>query len=79
MRESGGINAYYTRAAEPEATELQPNAKWQFYNDERTWFAAAAGGILFIPLTHRETTNTKATLSQQVKKKFGPRFTNRSL
>lgn len=74
-----GLNAYYTRAAEPEATELQPNAKWQFYNDERTGFAAAAGGILFIPLTQRETTSAKALLyallSQQVKKKFGPRFT----
>jgi hypothetical protein len=74
-----GLNAYYTRALEPEAAELQPNIKWQFYNDERTGFAAAAGGILFIPITHRETTNTKAmfyaTFSQQVKKKFGPRFT----
>lgn len=74
-----GLNAYVTRALEPEAAELQPNAKWQFYNDERTGFAAAAGGILFIPVTHRETANTKAmlylTLSQQVKKRFGPRFT----
>lgn len=74
-----GLNAYYTRAAEPEAAEIQPNVKWQFYNDERTGFAAAMGGVLFIPITHRETTNTKAmlymTLSQQVKKRFGPRFT----
>jgi hypothetical protein len=74
-----GLNAYYTRSSEPEAAELQPNAKWQFYNDERNGFAAAAGGILFIPITQRATTDTKAmlyvTLSQQIKKKFGPRFT----
>lgn len=74
-----GVNAYYTRAAEPEAAEIQPNLKWQFYGDERTGFAAAAGGILFVPVTHRETSNTRAmlyvTLSQQVKKRFGPRFT----
>lgn len=74
-----GVNLYFTRAAEPEATELQPNAKWQFYNDERTGFAAAAGGIAIIPLTERATTNTKAlfylTLSQKIKKRFGPRLT----
>jgi hypothetical protein len=74
-----GLNVYFTRAAEPQATELQPNAKWQFYNDERTGFAAAAGGVVIIPVTQRATTNTKAllyvTLSQQVKKKFGPRLT----
>ena len=74
-----GLNAFYTRASEPVAAELQPNAKWRFYNDERSGFAAAAGGILFIPVTHRETTNIKAllyfTLSQQIKKKYGPRIT----
>jgi hypothetical protein len=74
-----GVNLYFTRAAEPEATELQPNAKWQFYNDERTGFAAAVGGVAIIPLTQRATTRTKAllylTLSQQIKKKYGPRIT----
>jgi hypothetical protein len=74
-----GVNFYYTRAAEPEAAELQPNIKWQFYNDEESGFAAALGGVLFIPVTHRATTNTKAmlyaTLSQQIKKRFGPRIT----
>jgi hypothetical protein len=74
-----GVNFYYTRSAEPDEAELQPHAKWQFYNDEESGFAAAAGGILFIPLRNRETTNTKAllyaTLSQQVKKSYGPRLT----
>ncbi|HUQ32708.1 MAG TPA: hypothetical protein VM095_11345 [Pyrinomonadaceae bacterium] len=74
-----GLNAYYTLSSEPDAAEIQPNAKWQFYSDERKGFAAAAGGILFIPLKNRETTNTKAllyvTLSQQIKGRFGPRLT----
>jgi hypothetical protein len=75
-----GFNLYFTRAAEPEATELQPNAKWQIYNDEeRSGFAAAVGGIAIIPLTERETTNTNAlfyvALSQKIKKNFGPTFT----
>jgi hypothetical protein len=74
-----GLNAYYTRSSEPSMMELQPNAKWQFYHDEERGFAAAAGGVLFIPLKNRTTTNTRAllytTLSQQIKGKFGPRIT----
>ena len=74
-----GLNFYDTRSSEPDDAELQPNAKWQFYSDEESGLAAAAGGILFIPLKNRATTNTKvllyATLSQQVKRKYGPRFT----
>jgi hypothetical protein len=74
-----GLNAYYTLSSEPDAAELQPNAKWQFYSDEGKGFAAAMGGILFIPLKNRATTPTKAllyvTLSQQVKGRFGPRLT----
>jgi hypothetical protein len=74
-----GLNAYYTLSSEPDAAEIQPNAKWQFYNDEESGFAAAAGGVLIIPLKNRATTETRAllyaTLSQQIKKKFGPRLT----
>ena len=74
-----GLNAYYTVSSEPEELELQPNAKWQFYSDEEKGFAAAARGILIIPLKNRATTNTQAllylTLSQQIKKKYGPRIT----
>jgi hypothetical protein len=74
-----GVNVYYTRSIEPDAAELQPHGKWQFFNDEESGFAAAAGGILFIPLKNRATTSTKAmlyaTLSQQIKRKYGPRIT----
>ncbi|HEX8845563.1 MAG TPA: hypothetical protein VF791_13005 [Pyrinomonadaceae bacterium] len=75
-----GLNFYITRSAEPAAMELQPNVKWRFYSDEETGFAAAAGGLLIVPLRNRETTKTKAllylALSKQIKGRFGPRFTS---
>jgi hypothetical protein len=74
-----GLNAYYTKSSEPAVAEIQPNAKWQLYNNEDSGVAAAVGGILFVPLTNREATNTKAmlyaTVSKQLKGKFGPRLT----
>jgi hypothetical protein len=74
-----GINFFYTKSSDPDEAELQPNAKWNFYNNEDKGLAAAVGGILFIPLKNRATTNTKAMLyanfSKQIKGKFAPRFT----
>ena len=74
-----GLNAYYTKSSEPAVAEIQPNAKWQFYNNEDSGVAAAAGGVLSVPLTNRAATNTKAmlytTVSKQLKGKFGPRLT----
>src|SRR5829696_3313915 len=29
-----GLNFYYTKSSEPAAAELQPNFKWQFYENE---------------------------------------------
>ena len=74
-----GLNAYVTRSGEPVTVELQPNVKWQVYNNETKGIAAAVGGMLFVPLTHRPGANIKAmmyaTVSKQIKKKFGPRIT----
>jgi hypothetical protein len=74
-----GVNAYFTKSSEPTAAELQPNAKWQFYSDEGRGLAAAAGGVLFVPLAHRDETHTSAllyaTISKQLKARLGPRFT----
>jgi len=74
-----GLNAYVTRSGEPSTFELQPNVKWQFYYNENKGIAAAVGGTLFVPLTHRAAFNPKAmiytTVSKQIKKKFGPRIT----
>lgn len=74
-----GLNVYYTRSSDPDAAEIQPNAKWQFYSNEDSGFAAAAGGILIIPLKNRATTNTNAllylTLSKQIRAESGPTIT----
>jgi len=75
-----GLNFYYTKSSEPDAAELQPNFKWQFYNDDARGLSAAAGAVLFIPLRNRDTANTNAlvyfTFSKQVKReKYAPRFT----
>lgn len=74
-----GVNAYLTRSGAPRAAELQPNLKWQVYNNEGKGIAAAIGGMLFIPLTHRAGINPRAivyaTVSKQIKKRFGPRIT----
>jgi hypothetical protein len=75
-----GVNAYFTKSSGADAAELQPNAKWQFYADERRGIAAAAGGILFVPPGPRGGANTNAmlyaTLSKQLKSRFGPRLTS---
>jgi hypothetical protein len=74
-----GLNVYTTRSGEPNATELQPNLKWQAYRNETKGIAAAAGVMLFVPLNHRPGVNVKAmvyaTVSKQFRKTFGPRFT----
>ena len=33
---------------------FQPNAKWRFLNNDTHGFAAAAGGILYTPINHRD-------------------------
>jgi hypothetical protein len=74
-----GFNAFYTLSSEPDALEIQPNAKWQFYHNEDSGFSAAVGGLIIIPLKNRETTKTKALLyaniSKQMRGKYGPRIT----
>lgn len=74
-----GINFFYTTSEEPDHAELQPNVKWNFYNNEDKGLAAAAGGIMFIPLKNREEVKTKAMLylnfSKQISGRYGPRLT----
>jgi hypothetical protein len=75
-----GANLSYTRVRGGGApVEIQPNAKWQFYNNEGKGIAAAAGCLWFVPLTHRVGTDTFAQCYSVVSKKFqgtyGPKFT----
>lgn len=75
-----GMNVSYTHVpGGGEPLELQPNAKWQFYNNEEKGLAAAAGCMWFIPVTHRSGTDTfgqcYSTASKRFKGDYGPRFT----
>ncbi|MFS8084726.1 MAG: hypothetical protein ACMG6H_03785 [Acidobacteriota bacterium] len=74
-----GINAFYTRTSPVEPIEIQPNFKVQLYKNEDKGFALAAGTVVFIPLTQRSSSTTRATVyavaSKNVKGDFGPRFT----
>lgn len=53
-----GVNLVYTRAASASPIEVQPNIKWQFYNNEKIGVAIAVGGLVAIPVTHRRDGNT---------------------
>lgn len=75
-----GVNVSYTHVpGGGEPLELQPNAKWQFYNNEEKGLAASAGCMWFIPFTHRSGTDTfgqcYSTASKRFKGDYGPRFT----
>ena len=75
-----GVNVSYTHVpGGGEPVELQPNAKWQFYNNEGKGIAAAAGCVFFVPVTNRAGTDTFAqcysVASKQFSGNYGPRFT----
>ncbi|MDQ1728040.1 MAG: hypothetical protein QOD33_165 [Pyrinomonadaceae bacterium] len=74
-----GLNAFYTRASTGEPVEIQPNFKWQFYNNEKNGMALAAGVLLTIPATRRHEGKTTGMLYVVGSKTFpgnhGPRLT----
>src|SRR5688572_12084075 len=75
-----GVNFSYTHTpVGGEPMELQPNAKWQFYNNEGRGLAAAAGCMFFVPVTNRAGTDTFAqcysVASKQFSGNYGPTFT----
>ena len=54
-----GVNAFYTKAGDAEIpVELQPNVKYQFFTDERRGLAATVGGLAYLPINHRQGTDT---------------------
>ena len=75
-----GANVSYTHVpGGGQPIELQPNAKWQFYNNEQKGIAGAVGCIGYVALTHRSGTRRFAqcygVASKQFKGDHGPRFT----
>jgi hypothetical protein len=53
-----GANVYYTRASSALPITVQPNIKWQFYQNEKLGVAIAAGALLSTPVTHRTDGST---------------------
>lgn len=75
-----GLNGYYTKTGgQSQPVELQPNAKWQIYNNEGNGIAVAAGTVLYVPLSRRVRSNTFGSIygvvSKQIRGSFGPRLT----
>ena len=75
-----GVNVSFLDAFAPDQpVELQPNAKYQLYQNEGKGITVATGGILYLPVTHRVGTDTfgmiYTVVSKQVKASHGPRVT----
>jgi hypothetical protein len=75
-----GVNISATDALAPNLpVYVSPNIKWQFYNNEKTGVAAAAGALLYTPIAHRAGADTFGftyfVMSKKVKATYGPRIT----
>jgi len=75
-----GVNVSFTHVSgQNSPIEVQPNVKWQFYNNEAAGVAGATGCILYAPITHRRGTDTLGQCYLVGSKRFtgshGPRFT----
>ena len=80
-RIEAGVNVSFTHVngGPSQPIEIQPNVKWQFYNNERLGLAGATGCLLYTPIVHRAGTDTLgqcyAVGSKQFSGSLGPRFT----
>jgi hypothetical protein len=75
-----GVNVSYTDGfGTDQPVEIQPNVKWQFFENESKQMAAALGCIGYIPVNHRNGTDKFAlcysVLSKGFKGSYAPRFT----
>jgi hypothetical protein len=75
-----GVNFYYTRGGrDASPKELQPNIKWQAYNNEKFGVAVSTGAQVFIPLNKSAGRRTfamfYANASKTIKKTNETRLT----
>ena len=75
-----GLNASWTKAATPDQpVELQPNVKWQFYNNEKSGVAMTGGAMGFFTVANRTGADNFGMFYSNVSKKisgaYGPRIT----
>ena len=72
-----GVNIFYTRAQPGEPIDLQPNFKWQFYDNEKLGLALATGVVISTPITRRSLGSTTAQVyvvgSKSFTGSYGPR------
>ncbi len=79
-----GVNVAASDFGPAEPIEIQPNIKWQFYNNEEQGVAVAAGGILYVPVKDKQALTSTGTtdnfgllytvVSKKVKSTYGPRL-----
>lgn len=75
-----GVNAFYTEIGTGSLpVEIQPNIKWQAYNNEKHGVAISTGAMLFHPITHVKSGDLQALVysnaSKKVNKLNGARLT----
>ena len=75
-----GVNITAVDAFAPDQpVYISPNAKWQFYSNEKNGVAVSAGGLLYTPIVHRAGADTYgfiySVVSKKVKSDYGPRLT----
>lgn len=75
-----GVNVSFTHVTGQDSPlEIQPNVKWQFYQNEKHGAAAATGCILYTSVKNRAGTETLGQCYLVGSKRFtgnhGPRFT----
>jgi hypothetical protein len=75
-----GVNVTAVDAFAPDQpVYISPNAKWQFYNNEKNGVAISAGGLLYTPVANRAGADTfgfiYSVVSKKVRSDYGPRIT----
>ncbi len=65
-----GANLLYLKDINRPGVELQPNIKWRFYQNKKAGVNAAAGTILFVPLTKAAGSAPSAMFYASVSKSF---------
>lgn len=65
-----GVNFFYTRDGQTSAKEIQFNAKYQLYSNEKHGVALSVGGWTFTPLNRSSSRRTTGMVYTAVSKKF---------
>lgn len=67
-----GANLFYTWDGSEHSVELQPHAKWRYFNNDEIGIAAAVGVLAFIPLTEAAGSDPTALIYANASKRFKP-------